>query len=81
MTCKTFDRKVRIGIDLAAGKGSVRLPKGWTDLTSSLYNGETNFAVLTGKINDIIVVDLDKRDDGFVGLDWFTKSFGPLCDL
>lgn len=81
MTSPIFNDTVRIGIDLSAGKKGVRLPKNWTDLTSPLYHGENNFAVLTGKINDLIVVDLDKKDDHFVGLGWFEESFGPLSDL
>jgi putative DNA primase/helicase len=76
-----FQNKVRIGIDMSDGKKSVKLPKNWNDITASIYNGEENFAVLTGKVNDIVVVDLDKKNDKFEGLKWFEDNCGQLSDL
>lgn len=73
-----FDNLVRIGIDMSNGKDKVVLPLKWNEITNSIYNGEENFMVLTGIINDIIVIDLDKKDDNFVGFEWFEKHFGDI---
>ena len=69
---------VKIGIDMSNGKKSVKLPKNWTTLTKSIYNNEPDFAVLTGKINDIIIIDLDNKDPEFSALIWFQKHFGDI---
>lgn len=74
---------IKIGIELnhADGKKSARLPQNWTELKESNYNGEKNFAILTGAPNDIVVVDIDKKDDEFKGLKWFEERFGSIADM
>jgi hypothetical protein len=42
--------KIIIGVDLSRGKDKA-LPIGWNKVQQSIYEGEDNFAVLTGKIN------------------------------
>ena len=49
--------------------------KGWQDFKKSKYNGEANFAVLTGKVNDLILIDLD-IDEEYSGKDWYNTTFG-----
>jgi phage/plasmid-associated DNA primase len=71
-----FESFVKIGVKFP--KSDVKLPKGWNKLTKSVYNGESNFAVLTGKVNDIIVVDLDNKDSEFVAKQWFLGVFGSM---
>jgi phage/plasmid-associated DNA primase len=71
-----FTDLVKIGVCFP--KESVKLPSGWNKLTKSVYKNESNFAVLTGKVNDIIVVDLDNKDPEFVALGWFNSVFGSL---
>ena len=45
--------------------------KNQPNFKQSQYNNEQNFAILTGKVNDIIVIDLDNKDPTFIGLNWF----------
>ena len=77
---KHFEELIKIGIKikLKDGKKSVSMPKKWQEFTESKYNGEANFAILTGKTNDIIVIDLDNKDPEFIGKKWFEENFGSL---
>jgi P4 family phage/plasmid primase-like protien len=73
---------VTITNDPVIGKKKVTgMPKKWNNITSSKYHGEDNFAVLTGKINNIIIVDLDRKDPEFIGLEWFEKNFGKISEI
>ena len=74
-----FKEMIKIGVIFP--KINVKLPKCWTKITQSIYNNEDNFAILTGKINDIIVIDLDKKDDEFIGLKWIEEHFGSLQNI
>lgn len=80
---KSLEKLVKIGIELKIenGKKKVTLPKNWTNITKSIYNNESNYAILTGKLNDIIVVDLDNKEPDFIGLNWFETEFGELSNL
>ncbi|NDC95530.1 hypothetical protein EB118_17635, partial [bacterium] len=74
-----FSTFVRIGIPaLTKSKKNVKLPKGWPNFTESAYNNEPNFAILTGKVNDLLVIDIDNKDPEFKGLEWFESHFGPI---
>jgi P4 family phage/plasmid primase-like protien len=79
MNNHVFDNMIKIGVVFP--KTNVKLPKCWNKLTQSIYNNEHNFAILTGKINDIIVIDLDKKDDEFIGLKWIEEHFGSLQNI
>lgn len=75
-----FDDFIKIGIKLTIKDGKkkvIGMPKKWTEVTSSRYANEENFAILTGKVNDIIVVDLDNKND-FPGKEWFELNFFKL---
>jgi putative DNA primase/helicase len=73
---------VTISNDPVLGKKKVSgMPKNWNKITESKYNGEDNFAVLTGKVNDIIIVDLDCKDTQFIGLEWFEKNIGKISEI
>jgi hypothetical protein len=73
-----FANFVKIGIDMSHGKASVKLPKNWTKLKNSVYNGEPNYAILTGETNGVVVVDIDKKSEAFEGLVWFNTHFGDI---
>ena len=73
---------VTITNDTTLGKKKVSgMPKNWNNLKESKYNNEDNFAVLTGKTNDIIVIDLDRKDTEFIGLEWFENNIGKISDI
>ena len=76
---EAFKDMIKIGITFP--KKNVRLPKNWQKLTESKYKNEVNYAILTGKVNDIIVIDLDNKDPEFVGKVWFEDHFGKLEEL
>lgn len=68
---------VRIGIEFP--KSEVKLPKAWNKLEESVYRGERNWMVLTGKVNDIIVIDMDKKGESNIkSIDWFNMTFGRV---
>ena len=71
-----FDKLIKIGVTFP--KSKVKLPKNWPNIKSSIYNNEKNFAILTGKINDIIVIDLDNKDPEFKAKMWFEDNIGKL---
>ncbi len=73
-----FDNLIKIGINMDLGKKNIKLPKNWNKLTQSKYTNEDNFAILTGKINNLIVIDLDKKNDDFIGLRWFEDNFNKI---
>ncbi len=71
----TMDELIKIGIrDI----NNPKLPKGWPKLKKSKYNNEKYFAVLTGEINDIVVIDLDVHDSTTKSVMWFEEHFGKL---
>jgi len=79
----SWENFVRFGIDLGSDKQkkkTPRFPKNWQNIKQSLYDNEANFAVLTGEINDIIVVDIDTKND-MPGDRWFRENFGDYSDL
>jgi hypothetical protein len=76
-----FENFVKIGISLVVdskGKKHVNgMPRKWTEIKTSIYNNEPNYAVLTGPVNDIIVVDIDNKGT-FPGKEWFETNFFSL---
>jgi P4 family phage/plasmid primase-like protien len=74
-----WDTFIRFGINLGVNKMKKTpiFPKNWQKITKSKKITQDNFAILTGKINDIIVIDIDTKHD-MPGLEWFIKHFGPL---
>ena len=74
-----FINLIKFGVTFP--KKSVKFPKEWQKITQSIYNNESNFAVLTGKINNIIVIDLDRdknNKNNFIALEWFEENIGTL---
>lgn len=79
---ETLQSKIRVGIDLTKGKReAMKKYPGWSGYKESIYNGEKNYAILTGEVNDIVVVDLDKKEELFKGLEWFESKFGKINEV
>lgn len=83
MTNFDWSHFVRFSVDLGTDdnlKKTPRFPRGWQKYTTSHYNSTLNFAILTGSVNDIIVVDIDKnkKTGEMPGLEWFNSHFGSL---
>ena len=59
------------------------LMKGWLNLRESVYHGEDNFMIITGKVNNITVIDLDvpKGEDDINSIDWFENNICKICDI
>ena len=74
-----FKNFVKFGIKFP--KDNVVFPKNWNKLTSSNYNNEENYAILTGKINDIIVIDLDIKNNNKDSINWFELNFGYITEI
>jgi hypothetical protein len=84
ITCiQMFNTFIKIGITLnrdSKGKKHVSgMPVKWTTITKSIYHNEPNYAVLTGPLNDILVIDIDNKGD-FPGKEWFENNFFKLTD-
>ncbi len=86
----TFEEFIKFAVEIyitpSGKKNTPKHPRKWQELTKSKYNREPNFAILTGKINNIIVIDLDKNEEekisriGFKALDWYKMRFGNELD-
>ena len=74
-----FETCVKIGVKFP--KENVRLPKEWNKLTTSIYKNEDNYMVLAGKVNDIIVVDLDNKDSEFKAYKWFRNNLNNVQEI
>ncbi len=74
-----WDTFIRFGVNLGedSKKKIPRFPKNWQKLTKSQYRDEDNFAILTGQVNDIFVIDIDTKNE-MPGLQWFCDNFGGL---
>jgi len=56
----------------------------WTDTNNhfkEIKNSIYNIGILTGKINDLIVVDIDVKDEGIEEFDKYINEFGKLNTL
>ncbi len=76
----TFDNFVRIGVKWPKEVAVKSFPKGWPTFKKSVYNGESHYAVLTGAVNKILVIDIDvcKSTGESPGVEWFEELFGCL---
>jgi hypothetical protein len=78
-----FEKYIRYGVTISNvnGKKTVTgIPKNWQKLTKSIYNNEKNFAILSGKLNDIMVIDIDNKK-GMPGKQWFEENIGNISEL
>ena len=73
-----FSDFIKFGISFP--KDKVKFPKSWQNLKKSKYNNEPNFALLTGKINNIIVIDLDIKGSD-KSTSWFETGFCKIQDI
>ncbi len=79
-----FDNFIKFAVSIKNTNGKKHIskfPDNWTKISKSIYNNEDNFAILTGKINNIIVIDIDLKDTDFNSLHWFESNFGKLENL
>ena len=68
---------IHLNVDSLGKKHATGMPRKWTDVKHTIYNGEPNYSILTGQINDIIVIDLDNKGD-FPAKEWFETHFFKL---
>jgi hypothetical protein len=66
-------------------KSELKFPSGWKELTSSKYHNEKNYAILTGELNNILVVDLDINEKSVIkecveSMDWYRNNICELMD-
>ena len=73
-----FSDYIRIGVPWPKEVAVKSFPRGWTTTKESIYNGQKHYAVLTGAVNGILVIDIDvcKTSGKALGLDWFKQIFG-----
>jgi phage/plasmid-associated DNA primase len=78
-----FENYIRFGVKISVKDGKKKvsgIPKNWQNLTESMYNNEKNFAILVGKTNDILVIDIDNKED-MPGKQWFEENIQKICEL
>lgn len=76
MSSTLFAGYIRIGLTRLVP--SPDLPKNWPDITHTINPDNRYIAVLTGKINNIIVVDIDTKNGQTGSLKWFESHFGDI---
>lgn len=78
---KCFEAK--FGIDLSKGKNKARFPTNWQKIRNNFTTEDNNnVAILTGKVNDIIVLDIDSpKENELDGLEYFEKNVCKLDSL
>ena len=78
---------IRFGINIKLNEdGSKRVlgfPEEWQKMKESKYNNESNYGILTGKENDIIVVDLDmnKKEKTWESVEWYCENICKIEEL
>jgi hypothetical protein len=75
-----LESKIIFAVDMSNGKGK-GLPRKWNEIREKQYNGEPNFGILTGDVNDIVVIDVDRKEPAFVGLIWLQENFGRIEEM
>lgn len=78
---KCFEAK--FGIDLSNGKSKAKFPANWQKIKNNFTTEDNkNIAILTGKVNNIIVVDIDRpKENELDGLEYFEKNVCKLDSL
>jgi len=74
-----FKNFIIIGVKFP--KENVRFPKKWNKIKKSIYKNEDNYMVLTGKVNNIIVIDLDHKDQDFKSYKWFKDNLTNIRNI
>lgn len=73
----TFSNYVRIGVSHI----NKPLESSLLYLTKSQFQNEKNYALLTGKVNNIISIELQYNEPTFRGKEWFEKRLGTIDRL
>lgn len=79
----TMPAKFPINIEFIDGKKKVsNLVAGWKKIKTDLSGDFPNFAILTGKIGGIVMIDLDKpKPDEIDGIQFFEDNICKISDL
>jgi P4 family phage/plasmid primase-like protien len=79
-----FEELIKFPVEITFGekKTPSRHPWNWSKLTESIICNEEamNFAVLTGEVSNIIVIDLDVKTNQN-SIEWFEKVFGNVKEI
>lgn len=81
---ESFKAKFSLNIEIINGEKITDLPpKNWTSIKTDLTSDDkTNIALLSGKINNFFVVDLDVPKEGeYDGIKYFEEKVCPIKDL
>lgn len=70
-------------VDFSKGKKNVQFPVGWNKIKTDLTTPSSkNIAILTGKVNNILTVDIDKpKNEEVDGLKYFEENVMPISEL
>lgn len=73
----------KFNIDLSKGKKNAQFPMQWQKITDNLTTQDSkNVAIITGRVNNLLVVDIDKPKEGEInGLAYFEENIKPLKKL
>jgi len=79
---KTIGAKFDVELNYVNGKKIIKpIPK-WKTITTDVTSDRDNIAIRTGKINNIICIDLDKPKDGELdGIRYFEDNVGKIEEL
>src|SRR5689334_8784146 len=76
---KTIGAKFDVELNYVNGKKIIKPMPKWKTITTDVTSNRDNVAIRTGKINDIICIDLDKPKDGELdGIRYFENNVGKI---
>src|SRR6476619_501211 len=71
---KTIGAKFDVELNYVNGKKIIKPMPKWKQITTDVTSGRDNIAIRTGKINNIICIDLDKpKNDELDGIRYFEE--------
>jgi len=79
---KTIGAKFDVELNYVNGKKIIKPMPKWKTITTDVTSDRDNIAIRTGKINNIICIDLDKPKDGELdGIRYFEDNVGKIEEL
>ena len=72
---KSFNAKFDVDIKIKDGQKQISNMPSWSNIKTDMTSNRDNIAIISGKVNDIVVIDLDKPKEGEIdGIRYFEDN-------